>query len=488
MSFSEEARTKPAMLVEERCSLAVSVDLPEEEQIAHLRARLAEAEDALAALRTGAADALLGETGVLYLSGADKPYVTFFGAMNEGGVTLDGVGTILYCNPRFSQMMGQPAESLRGKPLLSCVTARDRRRVADFVAQEGAASCEVSLAAGPEGGWPVQLSLTPLDADQRRFGCLVVTDLTRRMVAEHELERLVEARTGELRLAASVFENTMEGVVVTDMDGVIVSVNAAFTQITGYTAAEAVGRTPSLLRSQRHDREFYDQLWRALHSDGRWRGEIWNRRKNGEAYLQWSTINLVPAQHGQPAYYVAVFTDVTEFWRKDERIAHLAYHDPLTDLPNRTLLLDRLNHALTVAARQGDRIGVLFVDLDGFKAVNDNLGHHVGDALLQEIGRRLTECVRTSDTVARIGGDEFVVLMEKLDSPDECSVVAGKLLAALAWESVSGGRAIRVGASVGIAVYPDDGAAADALLQHADAALYQAKAAGKGTFRYYHRS
>ncbi|MDP1526813.1 MAG: diguanylate cyclase [Rhodocyclaceae bacterium] len=454
-------------------------------EIVDLHARLADAEDTLAALRTGAADALLGETGVLYLNDADKTYITFFSAMNEGGVTLDGAGTILHCNPRFAVMMQLPVDQLRGKSLLSCVVAADRDQVAALLAHQGAGMCKARLAASPASELAVQLSMTLLSADRKHFGCLVVTDLTERMLAEDKLERLVEERTGELRLAASVFENTLDGVMITDTASVILSVNPAFTEITGFSAAEAIGQKASLLRSMRHDANFYAQIWHALATEGRWRGEIWNRRKNGEAYLQRSTINLVAAQSGQVACYVAVFTDVTELWRKDERIAHLAYHDPLTDLPNRTLLMDRLRHALTVAERQGGLLGLLFIDLDGFKAVNDQLGHHVGDELLRDMAQRLRASVRSSDTVARLGGDEFVVLMEHIDSAQECAVLAGKLTACLSWEETKENGTIRVGASIGVAIYPENGTAAATLLQHADAALYDAKAAGKGVFRLY---
>ncbi len=422
---------------------------------------------------------------MLYVSGAEKTYITFFSAMNEGGVTLDGQGTILFCNPRFAAMMGQPVNQLRGQSLLACVIENDRPRVAAILAENAAGSCDVILDVAGTAGLPVQLSLTPLDAGSQHFGCLVITDLTEHFLTERELERQVDERTGALRLAASVFENTLEGVIITDMDSVILSVNPAFTEITGYSAAEAIGNHPRMLRSQRHSAEFYDQLWQSLQDNGSWRGEIWNRRKNGEAYLQRSTINLVPAQRGQPACYVGVFTDVTEFWRKDERIAHLAYHDPLTDLPNRNLLMDRLGHALNVAERQGDRLGVLFIDLDGFKAVNDRLGHPIGDQLLQLMATRLRAAVRGSDTVARIGGDEFVVLMENLDEVDECAILARKLLAILTWSAPDTNPLIRVSASVGIAIYPHDGADAATLLRHSDTALYAAKAAGKNTFRRY---
>jgi diguanylate cyclase (GGDEF)-like protein/PAS domain S-box-containing protein len=454
-------------------------------EITELRARCSEAEETLLALKTGAADALLGDTGILYLSGAEKTYITFFSVMNEGGVTLDSAGKILYCNPRFVAMMEQPVEALRGRSLLSCVIEAERARVVAFLAKEGPGSCEVTLAVQRTDGLPVQLSLTHLEAGQHSLICLLVTDLTKRMEVERELERLVEERTGELRLAASVFENTLEGVMVTDQNNVILSVNPAFTEITGYSAAEAIGNTPSMLRSQRHDPAFYQQLWKALRADGRWRGEIWNRRKSGEAYLQRSTINLVPAQRGQPACYVAVFTDATERWQHDERLAHLAYHDPLTDLPNRTLLLDRLTHALTVAAREGEMLGVLFIDLDGFKTVNDTLGHYAGDQMLQKIASRLIASVRSCDTVARIGGDEFVVLMENFDNAEECAVLAEKLLSDLSCEAAAGNRKVGVSASVGIAVYPANGEDAVTLLQHADAALYEAKMAGKHTFRYF---
>lgn len=193
-------------------------------------------------------------------------------------------------------------------------------------------------------------------------------------------------------------------------------------------------------------------------------------------------------RRGQPACYVAVIADATEVWHKEEKITHLAYHDPLTDLPNRTLLLDLMAHAIKVAALDNYRMGVLFIHLDGFKAVNDTLGHHVGDQVLKDVAASLTACVRNSDTVSRIGGDEFVALMESMDKAQKCSVLAEKPLLKLSREATAGGSKIRIGSSVGIAIYPDDGTDAAILLQSADTALYDAKAAGKGTFRYAARS
>ncbi|MFZ2855490.1 MAG: diguanylate cyclase, partial [Rhodocyclaceae bacterium] len=198
----------------------------------------------------------------------------------------------------------------------------------------------------------------------------------------------------ELRLAASVFDNTMDGVMITDAAGQILSVNPAFSAITGYSATEAIGQKPSLLRSERHKQDFYRELWTILLREGRWEGEIWNRRKNGEAFLEWLSIGMVLGDDGQPLRYVSVFNDITELRKKDEHIRHLAFHDPLTGLPNRALLLDRLEHGLAFAQREIEGLGVMFIDLDRFKHINDSLGHDVGDGLLREVARRLSQCLR----------------------------------------------------------------------------------------------
>jgi diguanylate cyclase (GGDEF)-like protein/PAS domain S-box-containing protein len=285
-----------------------------------------------------------------------------------------------------------------------------------------------------------------------------------------------------LRQAASVFASTEEGVVITDPRGVILDVNAAFTEITGYSRAEAIGRTPRLLRSDRHDAAFYATFWAALKGEGGWRGEIWNRRKNGEVYPEWLTANAVRDADGALINYVAVFSDISGLMRSQAKLAHLAHHDALTDLPNRLLFLDRLSHAISRAERDGSQLAVLFVDLDGFKSVNDALGHLAGDRLLQEVAARLSGAIRRDDTVARLGGDEFVVLIERLHAPDDACALAGKLLDALAEPVALDGRELRVTGSIGISVYPRDGSVAEKLVQRADAAMYQAKAAGRNAW------
>jgi len=291
--------------------------------------------------------------------------------------------------------------------------------------------------------------------------------------------------TAELKLAASVFENTMDGVMISDQAGYILSVNPAFTVITGYSAAEVVGRHVDLRRSNRHDTEFYTKMRSELVRDGRWEGEVWNRRQNGEAYLEWLSIGAITGDDGKPVRYVSVFNDVTELRQKDERIRHLAFRDPLTGLPNRAMLLDRLERSLALSPREGEGLGVMIVDLDRFKKINDTLGHEIGDGLLQEVARRLTNCLRETDTVARSGGDEFVILLEHVKKLKVYVRVAEKIAACLAAPMTLGGHVLHIGASIGIAAFPGDGADAVELMKHADAAMYAAKADGRGTYRFF---
>jgi diguanylate cyclase (GGDEF)-like protein/PAS domain S-box-containing protein len=289
----------------------------------------------------------------------------------------------------------------------------------------------------------------------------------------------------ELRLAASVFHNSAEGVLVTDADTVILSVNPAFTKITGYSEEDALGQKPSLLRSNHNEPEFYRLMWAALNGEGCWQGEIWNRRKSGEAYLEWLTINRIDDSSGTTVRYVAVFHDITELRQKDEHIRHLAFHDALTGLPNRALLHDRLQHALKRAQREGARLSVTFIDLDRFKAINDTLGHDVGDLLLQEVANRIKGRLRSADTVARMGGDEFVVLMEDLAEAGDCACLAQEIIDEIARPMSLNGHTIEIGASMGMAFYPGNGTDTIELMKCADIAMYAAKSAGRNTYRFF---
>ncbi|MBR9971329.1 putative bifunctional diguanylate cyclase/phosphodiesterase [Magnetospirillum sulfuroxidans] len=290
----------------------------------------------------------------------------------------------------------------------------------------------------------------------------------------------------ENRLAAHVFANALEALVVTTGDGSIVRINPAFTKLTGYGPAEVLGHKANVLRSYHHDDDFYAQMWHSLLTTGSWQGELKNRRKDGSIFVARENIAaLFEPGLDLPRYYVASFTDITAQVESQRHIEHLAHYDPLTDLPNRALFRDRLNHAVTLASRESRKIAVLFLDLDGFKKVNDSIGHRAGDALLVEVARRLRACTRSSDTISRLGGDEFALVLERIETAADVILVAEKLLTALSAVFMLEGREAFVGSSIGISLYPEDGSDAETLLKYADTAMYQAKDEGKGRFKFY---
>ncbi|RTL27402.1 MAG: diguanylate cyclase [Rhodocyclaceae bacterium] len=296
------------------------------------------------------------------------------------------------------------------------------------------------------------------------------------------LERQVQERTEKIRLAASIVENTSEGAIVTDSRCVILAVNPAFEAITGYTAKEVIGNTPHMLKSDRQGPQFYRRLWQNLLNNGHWSGELWNRHKNGDVYLERLTINAISGE-GIGTRYVGIFTNVTDRYQNEKRLRHLAFHDALTGLANRALIMDRLEHALERSKRSGTSLAVMLFDLDGFKAVNDRFGHEVGDLLLQEVARCVGKRVRRgSDTLARLGGDEFLVLLEDVRSLNSVPLLAEQIVSDIAGLNDIRGCAVKIGASVGIANFPEAGVHAAELVKSADDAMYQAKEAGKGCF------
>ena len=288
-----------------------------------------------------------------------------------------------------------------------------------------------------------------------------------------------------LRLAASVFDNTTEGISVTDTQGNIIQVNQAFTDITGYQSEEVVGKNSNVLKSGRHDKNFYLRLWRSLHETGQWRGEIWNRRKNGSIYPEWLTISAVYNDDEDLTHYVGIFSDISQIKHSKEQLDHLAHHDALTGLPNRMLLTKHIEQAIKRAVRYDSKFTIILLDLDRFKHINDSLGHLVGDQLLQEVAAKLLQSVSDDDTVARIGGDEFVVLMEGIGSTEDISVAIDRITMCFTEPFVLKGHEIQVYASFGICLYPQDGEGSTTLLRNADAAMYRAKEEGGNAYHFY---
>jgi diguanylate cyclase (GGDEF)-like protein/PAS domain S-box-containing protein len=289
----------------------------------------------------------------------------------------------------------------------------------------------------------------------------------------------------KLRQAASIFENTIEGVIITDAQCNILSVNPAFTSITGYEEDEVRGKNPRVLSSGRQDRTFYERMWGTLSTYGYWQGEIWNRRKSGETYAEWLTISAIKDGDGTLKNYIAVFADITSSKKVHDEFEFLAHHDSLTKLPNRLLFNARLEHSLSRVLRTGSLLAVLMVDLDGFKFINDTLGHQIGDYVLEAVAGRLAASIRNEDTIARLGGDEFVVLLEDLVTEEDALEIAGKLITEISQPIALEHGETSLTASIGIAFSSREDKNPRAILSNADAAMYAAKNAGKNTCRIY---
>jgi diguanylate cyclase (GGDEF)-like protein/PAS domain S-box-containing protein len=289
----------------------------------------------------------------------------------------------------------------------------------------------------------------------------------------------------ELQLAASVYKNSSEAMVVTDENNRIMAVNSAFAAMTGYTADEVLGKNPGMLKSGQHDTEFYRAMWNALNTTGHWQGEIWNRHKDGNVFVEWITINTIRNDDGTVHRRVALFSDITEWKNAQTQIWMQANYDSLTELPNRRLFHDRLEQEIRKAQRDQFLIALLFIDIDHFKEVNDTLGHDMGDLLLIEASGRVRKCVRDYDTLARLGGDEFTVILPELHDPSDIGRIAQNIIDRLSEPFMLDDREAFVSASVGIALYPDDGGNVTDLIKHADQAMYSAKNSGRGCFQFF---
>lgn len=390
-------------------------------------------------------------------------------------------GLLVEANEGFSHITGYSLDEIAEQSTLSLgiwADPKDRERLVQRIREQGSVRDLIAPVRTKSGHLRLcELSAQPLPIGGDECLLTIARDITERQQMQEELQQ-----------AATVFESTAEGVMITDLEQRITAVNRAFTQITGYSEAEALGQRPSLLASGQHDQAFYAAMWHSLAANGHWQGEIWNRRKNGELYPEWLTISAVRNSDNQTTHFVGVFADISSLKHAQARLDHQAHHDPLTGLPNRLLFENRLRSALD-GSRADDQLGaVLFLDLDRFKQINDSLGHPVGDQLLKAIAARLKLQLRDIDTVARLGGDEFIILLPGLHQPQDAEQIAQKLLECFGAPFQLENHEFFISASIGISLYPKDGLDVATLVKNADAAMYQSKAKGRNRSEFYTRS
>ncbi|WP_350647195.1 EAL domain-containing protein [Pseudomonas sp. HY13-MNA-CIBAN-0226] len=391
---------------------------------------------------------------------------------------FDIEGNLQLCNLMFERAIGLSFEDMKGRPRESFISngeaVTQRQNDKQVLATGSAMRFEEQLKKDKK----THVYLTTkcvLRDNGKPIGVLgISTDITE-----------IKQSSEQLRLAGVVLDNAADGVIITCAKGYIVSVNKAFSTITGFSAEESIGLKPQILISEEQDLDFYRAILESLRVAGFWRGELWNRRKNGSLYPEWLTINTVFDEFGRPVNYVAVFSDISAINQSQSDLERMAHYDPVTSLPNRVLFHERLQHSLNLSLSYAQTLAVLVVDLDGFKTVNDSLGHSMGDLLLQQAGTRFSQCVRLEDTVSRLGGDEFAFILNNLSEPTDATVVAKKLLMSLQEPFDLKGNSTLLTASIGIAVAPQDSETPEILLRQADTAMYGAKEGGRDDYRFY---
>ncbi len=400
-----------------------------------------------------------------------------FESVSEAILTIDNTGVLLKVNHAAEVMFGYSAAQMLGKNIELLFPCDDvlgvLRQLLDG-AGGGGRQCECR--GQKKGGQRIFVEgyFNVIDVTSSPLVVGVVRDVSARRRAE---EKLV--------LAKQVFDHSGEAIMITDERTRIIDVNPALLSVSGYSRAELIGELPSLMKSGRHNAKFYQAMWQEIKARGCWVGEMWDRRKSGEIYPKKLTINAIKNAAGEVTHYVGIFSDISHQKDVEEKLQLLAYYDPLTQLANRSLFKDRLLREIEVSKRQRTRFALLFIDLDRFKAVNDTLGHNVGDKLLQAVASRIKQCVRESDTVARLGGDEFTVILANVHAEPGVSMVAENIIDSLQDPFDIDGQLVQVGASIGVAIYPDNGADYSTLLKSADAAMYQAKNEGRGRCRFF---
>lgn len=395
---------------------------------------------------------------------------------SAAGIFVVSKGRVKFVNPTLVKLSGYREVELTGMDFIGLIHPDHQAMIIDYGARRAQGlpvpdcyECKFVTKAGQMRWAEITVTQMLLNGEQSSIG--TAYDITDRKLAEERLE-----------LAGTVFTHAREGIMITDAFNRIIEVNDTFCNITGYSRAEVLGKNPRMLRSGRQSPEFYRTMWQALDDNGGWVGELWNRRKNGEFYAEMKTISTVRDAQGKVQNYVALFSDITQLKNYQQRLEHIAHYDILTDLPNRLLLSDRLEQAMIQSQRQQLLVGVAYLDLDGFKAINDLHGHEVGDELLIIVAQRMKAALREEDTLARIGGDEFIAVLSGLEQPEDAEPVLHRLLEAAAQPVIIKDLALLVSASIGVAIYPRDGNAADLLMRCADHAMYQAKQMGKNRY------
>jgi len=410
----------------------------------------------------------------------------FHAAMDHApmGTALEDMdGKLLEVNQTLCRLTGYDKSELSEKTFESILFADDLDSYQTHISRlldgkENAFQMEIRLI--HKSGRPIwvesNVSLVRDSANGNAPLCFIcqIQDIAQRKLAEEEL-----------RLAASVFGNTQDGIMIMTRDKTILKVNHAFEQILGYRSEEIVGKNRKVLRSGRHEPVFYEEIWNTIDTTGSWQGEVWERHKNGRVIPVWFSINSLCDGKGDIERYIAILYDLTDQKKAQERINYLAHYDVLTGLPNRAMFKDRLSHAVKLAERQETMLALLFIDLDNFKQVNDTYGHHAGDELLCQVAEKLQATVRKSDTLSRLGGDEFIIALEDIKNPVAVKTTAEKIVQMLSEPVILGEASVFLSASIGIALFPDDGRDIETLVKHADMAMYRAKDEGRNQFRFY---
>lgn len=408
------------------------------------------------------------------LKASEESFRALVEQASDGIFIADLDGRLADVNSTGCKMLGYERVEIVGKTIADLISPDEVRRLEQSKAQllqGGSQVADWSLRRKDGAYLPVEVSAKILP-DGRWQG--FVRDISERRRAEEQQ-----------RLAATVFNNTMESIMITDAGHKILAINQAYTDITGFEQQEVLGKNPGIHKSGLHGKAYYEALWQSLERHGRWQGEIWNRRKDGELFPTWENISVVRDDQGQITNYISVMSDISPIKQAEERLSHLAHHDALTDLPNRMAFVANLEQALERAKRHQKKLALMFLDLDRFKLINDTLGHAAGDKLLKSIAGRLKNSVRAEDMTARLGGDEFTIILEEIGQPEDAAMLAEKILRAVAEPVRLNGRDVVTSTSIGISIYPDDAHSAGDLAKAADSAMYRAKSRGRNTYEFY---